>query len=192
MSLYDGVHRDEFMPSALRSFAYSDMQIPLAHGQCMMTPLEEALLLESLALQGHEVVLEIGTGTGFLTALLSRLCKKVISVDFYPDFTLNAGRKLADHQCSNVALFTGDAALGWLDLAPYDVIVFTGAINGLNDIQRLQLLPGGKLFAIVGKKPVMQGQLHSLDHHGKWDMNVIFETCLPPIIDAVKHNTFDF
>jgi len=192
LSLYDRVHRDEFVPSALQSFAYSDMQIPLAHEQCMMTPLEEAQLLESLALQGHEVVLEIGTGTGFLTELLSHLCKTVISVDYYPDFTLNARRKLVEHQRSNVELFTDDASQGWLERAPYDVIVFTGALEALNETQRLQLLPGGKLFAIVGKKPIMQGQLHSLDHNGKWDMRVIFETCLPPLIDRLKHNNFDF
>lgn len=192
LSLYDRVHRDEFVPSSLQSFAYSDMQLPLGHEQCMMTPLEEAQLLESLALQGHEVVLEIGTGSGFLTALLSHLCKKVISVDYYPDFTLNARRKLAAHQCSNVELFTGDASQGWLDLAPYDVIVFTGAIEALTEIQRLQLLPGGKIFAIVGKQPVMQGQLHSLDHHAQWDRRVIFETYLPLLIDQLKHHHFDF
>lgn len=192
LSLYERIHRDEFMPSSLQSFAYSDMQIPLAHGQCMMTPLEEALLLESLSLQGHEVVLEIGTGSGFLTELLSHLCKKVISVDYYPDFTLNARRKLAEHQRVNVDLFTGDASQGWLDLAPFDVIVYTGAIKDLTEIQRLQLLPGGKLFAIVGQQPVMQGQLHSLDHKGTWTQRVIFETCLPPLIDPLKQDCFDF
>jgi len=192
LSLYDCVHRDEFISSALKSFAYSDMQIPLPHGQCMMTPLEEAQLLDSLALKGHEIVLEIGTGTGFLTQLLSRLCKTVISVDYYSDFTLNARKKLVEHQCSNVELFTGDASQGWLDRAPYDVIVFTGALETLNEIQRLQLLPGGKLFAIVGKKPIMQGQLHSFDHQGAWDMRVIFETCLPPLIDKLQHKVFDF
>lgn len=192
LSLYDNVPRDEFLPSSLKSFAYSDMQIPLSHEQRMMTPLEEAQLLESLALQGHEVVLEIGTGTGFLTMLLSRLCKKVVSVDYFSDFTVNARRKLAEHQCSNVELFTGDASQGWLDNAPYDVIVFTGALEKLSDIQRLQLVPGGKLFAIVGKSPVMQGQLHSLNHDGQWDMQVIFETCLPSLIDHLKHNYFDF
>lgn len=192
LSLYERVHRDEFLPTSLQSFAYSDMHIPLSHEQCMMTPLEEATLLESLALQGHEVVLEIGTGTGFLTELLSHLCKKVISVDYYPDFTLKARRLLTEHQRANVELFTGDGSQGWLDLAPFDVIVFTGAIEKLTDIQRLQLLPGGKLFAIVGEKPVMQGQLHSLDHNEHWTSQVVFETCIPSLIDQLKHNDFDF
>ena len=192
LSLYDTVHRDAFVPASLQSFAYSDMQIPLAHEQCMMTPLEEALLLESLGLKGHEVVLEVGTGTGFLTALLSRLCKKVVSVDYYAEFTTSARQTLIDHHCDNVELFTGDASQGWLDSAPYDVIVFTSALPALSEIQRLQVLPGGKLFAIIGKKPVMQGQLHHLDHHGHWDVNVVFETCLFPLIDRTQQRQFDF
>lgn len=192
LSLYENVHRDQFVPSAMTSFAYSDMQIPLAHEQCMMTPLEEALLLESLDLQGHEIVLEIGTGAGFLTTLLSRLSKKVISVDYYSDFTLSARRKLAEHNCSNVELFTGDALQGWLDLAPYDAIVFTGGLTSLNELQRLQLAPGGRIFAILGKKPIMQAQLLHLDHQGQWTTRIIFETCLPPLIDALKQPEFDF
>ena len=192
LSLYSDIHRDEFVPSSMQSFAYSDMQIPLSHGQCMMTPLEEALLLESLALQGHEVVLEVGTGTGFLTALLSRLCKKVISVDYYPEFTSKARQKLIEHNCNNVQCITGDASNGWLDSAPYDVIVFTGGMISLSEMQRLQLMPGGKIFAIAGKSPTMLGQLHCLDHHGHWDTQIIFETSLPALISNRKQPDFDF
>lgn len=192
LALYDQIHRHEFLPAEYSAFAYSDMQIPLDHGQRMMTPLEEALLLQSLKLTGEEVVLEVGTGTGFLTAMLSRLCKKVVSVDYYPDFTASARRKLIEHECSNVALFTGNAAQGWLDSAPYDVIVFTGASQKLTEIQRLQILPSGKLFAIVGKNPVMQAQIHTLDCDGIWHEEVVFETCLPALVDNLKHNDFVF
>lgn len=192
LALFDTIPRDEFVPFALKSFAYSDMQIPLPHGQCMMTPLEEALLLQSLALQGHETVLEVGTGTGFLTAMLSRMCKKVVSIDYYADFTTMARRSLDRFQCTNVELLTGDASKGWLDRAPYDVIVFTGALDALNKTQRLQILPGGKLFAIIGKSPVMQAQLHTFDHNGPWHEQFIFETCLPPLLDTLKLNPFVF
>ena len=192
LALFDTIPRDEFVPFALKSFAYSDMQIPLPHGQCIMTPLEEALLLQSLALQGHETVLEVGTGTGFLTAMLSRMCKKVVSIDYYADFTTMARRSLDRFQCTNVELLTGDASKGWLDRAPYDVIVFTGALDALNKTQRLQILPGGKLFAIIGKPPVMQAQLHTFDHNGQWHEQFILETCLPPILDTLKLNPFVF
>lgn len=192
LALYDGISRDAFVPHKLKSFAYSDMQLPLAHNECMMTPLEEGQLLQALELQGHEVVLEIGTGSGFLTAMLSRLSKKVISVDYYADFTNNARQKLAENNCLNVDLFTGDGLQGWLDFAPYDVIVFSGALESLSEIQRLQLLPGGKLFAIIGKHPIMQGKLHVLNHEGLWNEQVVFETCLPPLIDKSKHTVFNF
>ena len=192
LSLYNHIPRDEFVPPQFKHFAYSDMQIQLAHQQYMLTPLEEAKLLQSLGLQGHEVVLEVGTGTGFLTALLSRLSKKIISIDYFSDFTNNARRNLDQHHCTNVELLTGDAHDGYLEKAPYDVIVFSGAIEYLTETQRLQLLPGGKLFAIIGKDPVMQGQLHRLNHEGQWEMDVIFETYTPPFINKSKPNDFVF
>lgn len=192
LALFDSILRDEFLPTSFQPFAYSDMQIPLAHGQRMMTPLEEALLLQSLELKGHEVVLEVGTGTGFLTALLSRLCKQVISVDYYSDFTANARQKLIQHNCTNVELLTGDASQGWVDRAPYDVVVFTGSLDEPNEFQRLQVVPGGKLFAIVGKEPVMQAQLHLLDHDEQWQVRTVFETSIPALVDNLKRTEFVF
>lgn len=192
LELFINIPRKTFVPQPLSHFAYTDMHIPLAHEQCMMTPLEEAKLLQALALKGHETILEVGTGSGFLTALLSRLCKKVISIDYYDEFTKQAKHNLAVHHCENVELITGDACQGWLDKAPYDVIIFTGAMESLNETHRLQILPGGKLFAIVGKKPVMQAQMHSLDHDGIWTEQLLFETVLPPLINKLKHNNFVF
>lgn len=192
LALYTEIPREDFVPNQFKHFAYSDMQIDLSHEQRMMTPLEEAKILQALALSGTETVLEVGTGTGFLTALLSRLCKHVISIDYYENFTNQARRTLAKHQCTNVELLTGDACRGWLDKAPYDTILFTGALEALTDTHRLQLLPGGKLFAIIGKEPVMQGQLHILDHNNTWHTEVLFETNLPPLIDKLKPNDFVF
>ncbi|KTD08671.1 protein-L-isoaspartate O-methyltransferase family protein [Legionella jamestowniensis] len=192
LSLYEEFPRHEFVPHDLQHFAYSDMQIPLDHGQRMMTPLEEGKLVQALALKGNEVVLEVGTGTGFLTALLSRLSKKVISIDYFSDFTTQARRKLHEHHCTNVELITGDASRGWLEQAPYDVMVFTGSLEELQETHRLQLLPGGRLFAILGKEPVMQGQLHRLDYDGKWHVKILFETNIPPLIDKLKPKEFVF
>lgn len=192
LNLFNSIPRHEFVPGALTQVAYSDMQLPLAHGQRMMTPLEEGLVLQALALNGTETVLEVGTGTGFFTALLSRLCKKVISVDYYQDFTETARQKLREHGCNNVELVTGDACRGWLEKAPYDVLVFTSSVETITETHRLQVLPGGKLFAIVGKEPVMQGQLHSLDHSDTWRGQVLFETCLPALIDKSKPKEFVF
>lgn len=192
LSLYDVIPRHEFIPEKLAHFAYSDMQIPLDHDQRMLTPLEEGQILQALQLKGNETVLEVGTGSGFFTALLSKLCKKVISVDYYADFTAKAARKLQAHQCDNVELITGDACQGWLDKAPYDVVVFTGALEKINKTHRLQIVPGGKLFIITGTSPVMQGRLCELDHDENWHDSLIFETHIPLLINQSKQKEFVF
>ncbi|MDR3503165.1 MAG: protein-L-isoaspartate O-methyltransferase [Legionella sp.] len=192
LSLYDVIPRHEFVPEQYTQFAYSDMQIPLGHGQRMLTPLEEGIILQSLELKGTETVLEVGTGSGFFTALLSKLCKQVISVDYYSEFTANAARKLKAHHCENVELITGDACQGWLEKAPYDIVIFTGAVEKLTETHMLQVLPGGKLFAIEGKMPVMKGMLHQLDHQGNWQKSMILETGLPLLIDKLKPKEFTF
>lgn len=192
LSLYDKVLRDLFVPPKFSEFAYSDMQIPLAHGQRMLTPLEEGMILQALDLKGHETLLEIGTGTGFLTAMLSKLCKKVISVDLYPEFTAAAKKHLKTHHCDNVDLITGDGSRGWLESAPYDVIVFTGALEELTEGHLLQVVPGGKLFVIEGKSPVMQARLYQLDHQNAWHASLIFETDIPELTDQLKPKVFVF
>lgn len=192
LTLFEQIPRHEFVPEHLAHFAYSDMQIPLAHGQRMLTPLEEGTILQELKLTGHETVLEIGTGSGFFTALLSKLSHKVITVDYYPEFTMNAARKLIDHHCDNVELISGDASQGWLENAPYDVVVFTGAIEKVTQTHRLQILPGGKLFAIEGKSPIMQARLYELGHDELWKVSMLFETDIPPLMDQLKPKEFVF
>lgn len=192
LNLFTSLPRHEFVPEQYRDFAYSDMQIPLAHNQRMLTPLEEGTIIQSLKLTGNETVLEVGTGTGFLTALLSKLCKQVISVDYYAEFTTMAARNLKQHQCHNVELVTGDAARGWLEKAPYDVVVFTGATEQLNETQMLQVLPGGKLFAIEGASPAMKANLYELDHQNTWNKTMLFETEIPLLIDKLKVEEFIF
>lgn len=192
LDLYNQVPRHDFLPPHLAPFAYSDMQIPLAHNQRMLTPLEEALILQALALKGHETVLEIGTGTGFFTALLSKLCKKVISVDYYPEFTTMAAAHLKAHHCDNVQLITGDGCRGWIEQAPYDVVVFTGSLEMLTKTHQLQVVPGGKMFAFIGKSPRVQGRLFQLDHHENWHESLVFETDIPPLVDLLKPKEFVF
>lgn len=195
LDLYESIPREDFVPTNFSDFAYSDLQIPLPHNQRMLTPLEEGKILVGLKLQGNETVLEIGTGTGFFTAILSRLCKKVISVEYYEEFSREAYLKLKKHNClDNVQLITGDGSQGWLPSAPYDVIIFTSSIKSVSKTQKIQILPGGKLFAIVGNAPIMQGLLHKLNKDGSFEDtgHLIFETEVPPIIDKTKRQEFVF
>ncbi len=192
LDLYQSVPRVDFVPDRSAPFAYSDMQIQLPHNQKMMTPLEEARMLQCLKLKGDETILEVGTGTGFTTALLSKMANHVITVDYYPEFTERAKEKLDKFNIHNVTLLTGDASNGWLESAPYDVIVMTGSVEAITETHRLQLLPGGKLFAIIGKDPIMQAQLHTLDHDDTWHAQLIYETNLPPLINKLKSKEFEF
>jgi protein-L-isoaspartate(D-aspartate) O-methyltransferase len=192
LSLYKEINRETFVPEQMKHFAYSDIQIKLPHHERMMTPLEEATILQSLNLQGHETILEIGTGTGFLTALLSRLCKKVISIDYYKEFTAAAKIKLSKYQCDNVELLTEDASSGWLALAPYDAVVFTGSIPEVKKSQQLQVIPGGKMVVLVGQTPLIQAQLHTIDHQGNWHQTLLFETDLPYLKNAQERHRFVF
>lgn len=192
LNLYDLIPRHEFVPETYSHFAYSDLQIPLDHDQKMLTPLEEGKILQALQLQGTETVVEIGTGSGFFTALLSRLCKKVISIDYYSDFTQRAEKALKKHECNNVELITGDGCRGWLENAPYDVMVFTGALEKLTQMHRLQIVPGGKLFAIEGECPAMHARLHTLSHGEVWHTAFLFETETPQLLDQIQQKEFIF
>jgi protein-L-isoaspartate(D-aspartate) O-methyltransferase len=192
LDLYDTVPRHEFVPETFKSIAYSDLQIHLPHGQRMLTPLEEGRILQALDLKGDETVLEIGTGTGFFTALLSKMCKKVISIEYYAEFTKKAAERLQHYHCDNVELITGDACRGWLEKAPYDVVIFTGAIRQLTETHRLQVLPGGKLFAIEGESPIMRANLYQLNHDETWQETLLFETDIPQLIDPLKPKEFKF
>jgi protein-L-isoaspartate(D-aspartate) O-methyltransferase len=192
LNLFRELPREDFVPDRMKPFACSDLPIPLAHDQQMMTPLEEGRILQALMLNGSETVLEVGTGTGYLTALLSRQCKKVISVDYFEDFTASAKEKLQRHHCDNVELITGDACRGWLELAPYDVIVLTAALDHIDETHRLQLLPGGRMFAVIGKEPAMKGMFFSLDHEGRWTEKMLFNTCVPSMITKFPSKKFDF
>lgn len=192
LDLYDEIPRHQFVPELYAHFAYSDMQIPLAHGQRMLTPLEEGLILQALDLKGNETVLEVGTGTGFLTAMLSKLCHKVISIDCYADFTKNAQKKLEAHDCNNVELLTGNGCRGWLEKAPYDVMVYSGALEKITETHKLQIVPGGVLFAIEGKAPIMQARIYKLDHQGIWTESMLFETDIPQLRDQLRPKEFVF
>ena len=192
LALFDKVAREDFVPPDMHSVAYSDLHIPIAHNEYMLTPLETGLIMQSLNLQGHETILEIGTGTGFLTALLALKGKQVLSVDYYSDLSKVAAENLRRAGVTNVELVTGNGSSGWIDKAPYDIVVFTGALDRITESHKLQVMPQGKLFAIIGEAPVMQGQLHTLDIEGQWEHQLLFETCVPSLINPLKTNEFVF
>ena len=186
------VHREDFIPEPFRKLALADVNIPLAHDQVTMTPKVEARLLQALDISAGDKILEIGTGCGYLTALLSRLGREVYSIDIHPDFTESARRKMDELHIANVRLLTGDGTDGWPQFAPYDVIVVTGSLPELNPAIERQLAIGGRMFVIIGESPVMEATLVTRVGEEAWSRESLFETDLPPLVGAKKTAAFRF
>ena len=186
------VRREDFVPSAHQALAFVDMEIPLGHGQAMWTPKLEARVLQELDIRPNDRVLEIGTGSGYLTALLASRSAGVVSVDIVPEFTADATRKLRAHGFDNVALHTADAARDWPDEAGFDVIVLTGSTPLLSDAWLRRLKVGGRLFAITSEAPAMHAQLITRTAPGATRSVTLFETCVAPLVNAPQPAAFVF
>jgi protein-L-isoaspartate(D-aspartate) O-methyltransferase len=192
LDLIAEIHREDFIPESYRHLALSDINIPLAHGQITMTPKVEARLLQSLAAQSHEKILEIGTGCGYLTALLAKSGKIVHSIDIHPEFMEHAAPRFKQYGLNNIELRVGDAVRGWPDTGPYDVIVVTGSVPILERYFQEQLNINGRLFVIVGQSPAMDARLITRTGTDEWLTESLFETDLPPLIGAPKPEAFRF
>lgn len=192
LALLYRVKREEYVPPVYRSLAFSDLEIPLGHGQTMLAPKLEARLLQELHLKPTDKVLEVGTGSGYFTALLAHLAQEVVSVEIIPEFSREAQAKLAAHDIGNVTLEVGDAARGWARHAPYDAIVLTGSTPVLAEAFLASLRPGGRLVAVVGEPPVMEARRVRLIEPGVSETEDLFETCIAPLVNAPQPARFAF
>jgi protein-L-isoaspartate(D-aspartate) O-methyltransferase len=192
LDLLARVKREEYVPPQYRSLAFVDMEIPLGRGETMLAPKLEARLLQELTLSPGDKVLEIGTGSGYMTALLASLARHVYSVEIVPEFTQAAAGRLAAHGIANVTLETGDGARGWDRHAPYEAILLTGSVPLLAPAFERSLTPGGRLIAVVGEPPVMEARL--VTRLGGEACNVIglFETCIATLRNAPQPERFVF
>lgn len=182
--------REDFVPAQYRNLAFSDLEIPLGHGQVMMPPKLEARLLQSLSVQPGERILEVGTGSGYLTALLARQGGHVVSVEIIPELLEAASGRLATHGIENITLECGDAVRGWPQSGPYDVIAVTGSVPTLTEELQQQLRPGGRLFVIIGEAPVMEAILITRSGEREFHHEALFETVIPPLVNAPRAEQF--
>jgi protein-L-isoaspartate(D-aspartate) O-methyltransferase len=198
LQLMREVKREEFVPPAYRGLAFADIEIPLggenatSAGQKMWQPKLEARVVQELKLRPEERVLEVGTGSGYLTALLAKKTAHVTSVEIDPALHARAKQILARQGILNVSLACGDGALGWSEGAPYDVIVLTGSTPVLPDSLLQQLKVGGRLFAVVGDAPVMEGRLVTRLASNELQSVNLFETVIDPLQNAVQPQRFTF
>lgn len=184
------VPREEFVQPAFRSLAFVDMEIPLGHGHAMMAPRVEGRMLQSLDPGPADMVLEIGTGSGYVSALLAQLAKHVYSVDIHPEFTEAAAARLAARGIDNVTLDTGDAADGWSGRSSFDVIAVTGSLPELPESLKRQLNIGGRMFAVIGNSPAMEACLITRVGEQEWRGQSLFETDLTPLENAKRTERF--
>lgn len=190
LDLLHMIPREDFVPAEFKDFAFTDMEIPLGNGQEMLAPKLEAYLLQALQIQDKDKVLEIGTGTGYLTALLASQARHVITVDIHEAFSHQAKEKLEAHNITNVTYEVGDAHLGWDAHKPYDVIVVTGSLPLLPESFQRNLSVGGRLIAFTGDAPAMEMILITRVSENEWSHQVLLETSVPALINAVEPERF--
>lgn len=185
------LQRETFVPGKYQSLAFADTEIPLPHGQFMMAPKVEGRLLQSLDLSGDESVLEVGTGSGFLTACLARLARQVSSVELHADMSASAATRLDEQGIRNVSLEVADA-LGIEIGKTYDAIAVTA--SSPRRIRRFEkaLKPGGRMFIVVGDAPAMEALLITRVNETSWTSESLFETSTPPLINAEQPSRFAF
>lgn len=186
------VKREAFVPAAYRALAFADAEIPLGHGAAMLAPVIEAKILQALHLRKSDKVLEIGTGSGYMAALLGARTDHVYSVEIVPELAARARENLKGQDVDNVTVEEGDGALGWAAHAPYDVIVLSGSTPVLPDAFLQQLKIGGRLFAVVGEAPVMQAQLVTCVAEGRYQTANLFETSIAQLKNSQQRERFVF
>ena len=192
LGILSGTPREDFVAEQYRQLAFSDISVPLPHDEVMMPPKLEGKVLQSLTISPNDSILEIGTGSGYLTACLARLGNHVHSVDIHADFTASAGEKLAGHTIRNVTLETADAAAGLDSEQRFDAIAVTGSLPVLHQGFHTLLNPGGRLFVIVGKPPIMQALLITRVGEQEWNQESLFETSMPALLNAPQPESFTF
>ncbi len=191
VSALQRLRRDKFVPAEFVDLAFADDEIPLAHGQCMLRPTMEGKILQALALQAADNVLEVGTGSGYLTACIAELAASVTSIDIYSDFINAAEKKLADAGISNVELLCMDV-LDELPPGHFDAIIVSGSMREMDERLVAALNPGGRLFAVIGESPAKDAILVTLDAEQNLQTVQLFETDLPALVNATEKPAFFF
>lgn len=192
LDLLKVVKREDFVPLAYKNLAFVDTEIPLPCGETMFTPKLEARLLQEVGLKKHENVLEIGTGSGYMAALLAYKGRHVTTVEIAPELKALAEKNLAANGVSNVTVELGNGAQGWAKGAPFDVIVISGGLPVLPETFLQQIKVGGRIAAIVGEAPAMSARIITRVSESAYDTVKLFETSVKPLEAATTPSHFKF
>lgn len=188
LAAMSAVPRENFVPPAYRDLAFADTELPIGHGETMFKPVLEGRMLQGLKLQPNDEVLEIGTGTGFITACLASLCRSLVTVDLHADFIANAKNRLAALDLNNVRYEQADA-LAFNPDQQFDAIAVTGAVTDVPQVFLDWLRPGGRLFIIHGQSPAQEAVCLTRSAQG-FDTESLFETDIPYLVGAQPVDRF--
>ncbi|MFM1782870.1 MAG: hypothetical protein RIS14_623 [Pseudomonadota bacterium] len=188
LAAMSAVPRENFVPAAYRDLAFADTELPIGHGETMFKPVLEGRMLQGLKLQPNDEVLEIGTGTGFITACLASLCRSLVTVDLHADFIANAKNRLAALDLNNVRYEQADA-LAFNPDQQFDAIAVTGAVTDVPQVFLDWLRPGGRLFIIHGQSPAQEAVCLTRSTQG-FDTESLFETDIPYLVGAQPVDRF--
>ncbi len=192
LDLLHKVKREDYVPQVYRSLAFVDMEIPLGEGELMWAPKIEARALQAIQVRKHERVLEVGTGSGYFTALLAHQASTVVSVEVRADLKDEAERKFKAHGLTNIHCRLGDAARDWSEEVNFDIIVLTGSTPLLPETYLKRLSPGGRLFAVVGEGDAMAATLVTCVGPTTFRTERLFETRVPALKNALEPERFSF
>ena len=192
LSLLALVKREDFVPTAYRALAFVDTEVPLPCGQSMLEPKVEARLLQELAVLRHERVLEIGTGSGYMAALLAHQAQQVISLEIQPELARMATDNLRRASILNVQVREADGARGLPAEGPFDVIVLSGSVADVPPALLNQLKVGGRLIAVVGQMPVMRAVLTTRSSEAGFGRVDLFDTVAPRLSGFDEPSRFTF
>jgi protein-L-isoaspartate(D-aspartate) O-methyltransferase len=192
LDLLHVVKREQFVPAAYQNLAFADVEIPLPGGDAMLAPKFEARILQETGVKKHETVLEIGTGSGYMAALLAHRAAKVTTVEINPETAELAKKNLANAGVHNVTVETGNGAQGWEKGAPYDVIVISGALEVLPEAILQQVKVGGRIAAVVGQAPVMEASIITRTGGDSYSTVKVFETNVRYLTGAPVPSHFQF
>ncbi len=192
LDLFHLVPRARFVAPDQIGLAYADVELPIGHGQTMLSPKIEGKILQALSIKKTDQVLVVGTGSGYLTALVACLARRVHSVDIHADFIETAQKRIQQQNIHNVTYTVADAVSGLATYAPYDVIIFTGALQLRSKAAEAMLSVGGRLFAVIGELPIMQATLTQRVAEEAFRHETLFETTLPALMNAPQVEKFTF
>lgn len=182
LDLFNHIPRHTFVAESQQALAYCDIELPIGEQQHMLAPKIEGRILQAVDVGNEDRVLEIGTGSGYLTALLATQAKQVVTVEFFESLQQQAKPRLAAF--NNIEFFVGDASQNWNDQQEYDVIILGGSSAILPENYKQKLSLGGRLFAIIGESPAMEAILMTRIGEHEWLTESLFETDTTPLINA--------